>query len=211
MNSPENFLNNLPFPAVGVTGEKAEAELLKRRELRADTTPVIVGDRESVERLIELWDEPFDGKRESELALELSPEKWFARRREDGDEYTLDDSQSEVHESGAAPMTRLAIGYDYRGVARPEVLIATLPTDDAALIPILLRFGAWNACPEAHEHAAPARYWRGKFGAEIATLSSDVIDLVASEPSHSDARSDQASTRRANASRVPWTRSLSVP
>lgn len=138
--------------------------------------------------MIELWGEPFDHDNEIARSAQLSPDQWFADRRQDEDEYLLDESQDEVHPAGTSPMTQLTIGHDHRGRPKPEVFIATVPTTDSSAIPVFMRFGDWNACPPPHVHMAMARYWRDRFGAEIATLSSDVMEFTVSRPPSDDAQ-----------------------
>ncbi|TLD72557.1 DUF4253 domain-containing protein [Phragmitibacter flavus] len=185
---PEDTLADYPFPLTRLSGDHIESDLLRIRSVGASlgTIPVIIGDRESAERLIELWDEPFDHDAELARSSELSPEQWFADRRQEEDEYLLDASQDEIHPDGTAPMTHLTIGSDHRGRPKSEVFIATIPTADSSAVPIFLRFGDWNACPSPHVHTAMARYWRDRFGAEIATLSSDVIEFTVARPPADD-------------------------
>ena len=185
---PEDALANYPFPLTRISGDCIESELQRLRTACAPQgkVPVIIGDRESAERLIEFWDEPFDHDIELARSTQLSPDQWFADRRQDEDEYLLDESQDEVHPAGTSPMTQLTIGHDHRGRPKSEVFIATIPTSDSSAIPVFLRFGDWNACPSPHVHMAMARYWRDRFGAEIATLSSDVVEFTVSRPPSDD-------------------------
>jgi len=187
---PEDTLANYPFPLTKVSGDLIESELHRLRTTCAaeGTFPVIIGDRESAERLIELWEEPFDHDAELARASQLSPEQWFEERRQEEDEYLLDESQDEIHPDGTAPMTQLTIGHDHRGRPKSEVFIATIPTSDSTTVPVFLRFGDWNACPSPHVHMAMARYWRERYGAEIATLSSDVVEFTVSRPPADDAQ-----------------------
>lgn len=187
---PEDALANYPFPLTRISGDHVESELQRLRAACAaqGTVPVIIGDRESAGRLIELWGEPFDHDNEIARSAQLSPDQWFADRRQDEDEYLLDESQDEVHPAGTSPMTQLTIGHDHRGRPKPEVFIATVPTTDSSAIPVFMRFGDWNACPPPHVHMAMARYWRNRFGAEIATLSSDVMEFTVSRPPSDDAQ-----------------------
>jgi hypothetical protein len=184
------MLADFPFPVVSVVGDRVEAELARLRQGCSGTNsvPVVVGDRESAMRLVELFDQPFDQEAEFSAAASLSPEAWFAERRKEGEEYIQDDSQSEIHPRGTTPMTRLTVGHDYRNRPRPEVFIATVPGSDFTAIPIHLRFGGWNACPCPHVHMALARYWGDRYGALIATISSDIVEFTVERPPVADAQ-----------------------
>jgi hypothetical protein len=185
---PEDPLANYPFPLSRFPGDRVEGELLRLRSACAalGTIPVIIGEQECAERLIESWDQPFDHNAELARSIQFSPEAWFAKRREEYHEDLLDEDQEEAPPEGAAPMTQLTIGHDYDGQPRSEVFIATVPTADSTAVPVFLRFGDWNDCPSPHIHTAMARYWKERYGAEIATLSSDVVEFTVARPPSDD-------------------------
>jgi len=58
-----------------------------------------------------------------------------------------------------------------------EVFIALVPTNDWTVIPAILRFGGWNECPSNEWHVAAFRYWQDKFGAELVSMTHDVVEL----------------------------------
>lgn len=166
-----------------------EAELRKARA-QANASPgqpVLVGDHEHASRLLDLWDEPYDYHAEAAKASALVAEEWFEQRRSEDPEIYDPTSHDEIHDAGTAPMTALTVGHDHRGQPLDEVFMALIPTEDAADIPLHLRFGGWNACPFPCEHAAVARYWRSRYGARIAVLTSDVIEFTVERPPSTDA------------------------
>ncbi len=120
-------------------------------------------------------------------AESFSPAEWFAEQREQEEEFVLDDSQMEIHPNGTGAMTHLTIGYDHQNKPHAEIFIATLPTGDSAAIPVHLRLGDWNSCPSPHVHMALARYWWKRFGAQIATVSADVVEYTVERPPADDA------------------------
>ena len=64
-----------------------------------------------------------------------------------------------------------------------RVHIALIPTSDRTEIPAYLHYGGWNACPEPHHHVAAARHWRDTYGAELISMSHDVVEFrVARRP-----------------------------
>lgn len=171
------------FPVTAVRGDEVEAEILRlRQEARPNSTAIIVGDYEHGRRLLDLWEEPFDAATELERTSALDVPGWFAQRQKEDAQYFDHEAQAEIHGSGTAPMTRLTVGYDFKNRPVPEVFIATVPTADSTSLPVHLRFGEWNACPSAHVHVALARYWRERYGAELVTLSSDILEFTVARP-----------------------------
>lgn len=137
-------------------------------------------------RLVEFFDEPFDHEAELSAAASFSSDLWFAEKLKKNVEYPS--YLLEVDPEGMAPMTRLTIGYDHSDQPQPEIFIATLPVGDAAAIPVHLKFGGWNACPPLHVHMALARYWGERFGAQIATVPSDIIEFTVERSPADDAQ-----------------------
>ncbi|MGV3662210.1 MAG: DUF4253 domain-containing protein [Prosthecobacter sp.] len=178
--------------------------------------PVIVGEAKDALRLAEMWRETtlrHEDKRlsgcgadpaaraaadqaweaeQTRLAAALDVAQWFAKQKKEADEFELLDptDQSEIHPAGTTPMTRLTVGHDHKGRPHPEVFLASVPVPagDSTLLPILLRTGDWNACPPAHVHTALARHWRDAYGAEIATVTADIIEYTVARPPQSDAQ-----------------------
>jgi hypothetical protein len=179
-----------PFPLVAARGGDAEAELLRlRRELApSGSCPVIIGEFDSAINLMDLWDEPFDLAAELQKAELLDPGKWFLEQAEQDPELYEDAEDTQIYSSGAAPMMQLSFGMDFKNASRKEVFIATLPTADSTLIPLHLRFGGWNSCPHPHVHVALARHWRECYGAELATMASDVVEFTVTKPPADDAQ-----------------------
>jgi Domain of unknown function (DUF4253) len=78
----------------------------------------------------------------------------------------------------------LSVAFD---VATGEPLrscrIALVPTEDWTTIPAHLNWGGWNACPHPEYQVAALRSWRDRFGAELAGLAFDTMNLkVAHRP-----------------------------
>jgi uncharacterized protein DUF4253 len=60
--------------------------------------------------------------------------------------------------------------------------IALIPTEDWTTIPAHLNWGGWNACPHPEYHVAALRSWRDRFGAELAGLAFDTMNLKVARP-----------------------------
>jgi hypothetical protein len=63
-------------------------------------------------------------------------------------------------------------------VPDPRTVIGIWPTADSTTIPAIIAFGGWNECPQASVHVALHRYWRERYGAELACLSRDIVQLA---------------------------------
>jgi len=57
-----------------------------------------------------------------------------------------------------------------------------VPTPRGWEAPAFLNFGGWNACPQPAEHCAVLAYWKGRYGAEVASMTRDVIELEVARP-----------------------------
>lgn len=174
-------LPNFPFPTVSTPGDRAEQLLLQMREEleQRGHVPVIVGHAENVSRLVNAWNyREFSFDVALSAATNLQAEDWFQARIDEDPEGFDSLLETQVYPKGAAPMIQLQAGFDLSGKPRKEVFIAELPTADYWAIPLHLRFGAWNACPEPFAHALIAKYWQQRYGAKIAALTSDTIEFT---------------------------------
>jgi hypothetical protein len=63
-----------------------------------------------------------------------------------------------------------------------KAAIALVPTPRGWEAPAFLNFGGWNACPQPAEHCAVLAYWNGRFGADVASMTRDVIELEVARP-----------------------------
>jgi hypothetical protein len=171
----------IPFEVLWVPGEKAMSTFqeLKRRK---GVTPVILGGREAFERVEEKYDmdEGADLHAMLEKVASVDAPAWFQRRHDENPEYyevELGDWQ------GAQPNTEIRSHEDV--LTRkpfPEVALALVPTDQSWQVPCYLRAGGWNEVPDAIELAAIFRYWEEKYGAAVASMADDVIEMTVSRP-----------------------------
>jgi len=172
---------DFPFPTVSTSGDRAERLLLQmREELQGrGEVPVIIGDADSALRLVDAWnctEFSFDDALRAVTTMQST--EWFQERINEDPEAFGSLFEAQVYSKGAAPMTHLQVGFDHTGKPRREVFIAQLPTADYWAIPLHLRFGAWNACPEPPEHAIIAKHWEQRYGARIAALTFDTIEFT---------------------------------
>ena len=63
-----------------------------------------------------------------------------------------------------------------------EVTLVLVPTRIGYHVPALLNWGGWNDCPAPEEHVALLKYWNATHGAELVSLSSDVLEMKVARP-----------------------------
>jgi hypothetical protein len=80
------------------------------------------------------------------------------------------------------PGNSFSTPYDFTGEPWPEVFIGLVPTKESWQVPIYLQFGGFNACPHPDVHGAVLRYWQEKYGAEVACVQSDTLELNVARP-----------------------------
>jgi hypothetical protein len=68
----------------------------------------------------------------------------------------------------------------------PEVWIALLPVDASWKAPALLAWGNWNDNPEPAVHTAVLRDWNRRYGADLASMTPDVLELSVARPPSTD-------------------------
>jgi hypothetical protein len=66
--------------------------------------------------------------------------------------------------------------------AFPKAAVALVPTPRAWEVPAFLNFGGWNECPEPAKHCAVLAHWSQRHGADVASMTRDVIELEAARP-----------------------------
>ena len=75
-----------------------------------------------------------------------------------------------------------AVRERFVGGFKPQVVIATLDTNDWTAVPAFLRYGGWNACPHPQVHAAVWRYWQQEYGVELVSARFDTLEFRVARP-----------------------------
>jgi hypothetical protein len=149
--------------------------------------PVLLGDADEFEQFMETYEDnaqPVDGL--IALARGIDAHTWFAGRLEIDPEYEGDDEE-EDEEAGEYPDGAASAGLSsHLNVLTQEphaaVNIVVIPAAEAWMVPCYLGIGGWNECPNAEEHAAIFKYWGEKYGATVACITSDVIEMTVARP-----------------------------
>lgn len=109
-------------------------------------------------------------------ASKIDAARWFRRRfGEFGGDEEFDVS--------AEPMDRFTVpfvGDPDRPV--PGLTMQLVPTRSSFEALAYLPFGGFNDCPENDAHLAIHRHWHGRFGAELVTMSGDVLEFQVARP-----------------------------
>ena len=171
---------NFQYELVKVSGEEAlnTYEALKNS---ADVIPVILGDDDDFAMLTESM--TYVSESTEQLlaqAEDIDALEWFEKRHaQDSDYYDLTHGEWLIH----TPSTKLTSYVNVlTGEPKDEIYIALIPVKQAWQIPVYLKIGGWNDCPSAAEHAAIFKYWQHHYGAKVAAIAGDVIEMEVENP-----------------------------
>lgn len=174
----------LPYETLTVPGAEAVSTCLRlRAEGAGRFTPVILGDPNNLSLLLEGVHANGDSPPSIiDRAAGISMQSFLDQRLAEEEEYYRSVEKGEWPED-ARPAEDLT-GHTDIVKRRPlkSVAICKVPTPRSWEVPAYLSFGAWNECPAPEEHVALLRCWHENYGADIITLSSDVIECTVSRP-----------------------------
>jgi hypothetical protein len=182
-SEPETAGLVVPYPCESVHGSAALARFAELCA-RGEGSVVILGDQDDVERTLECF--ASEERSIEDLLAEaedIDVQAWFADRAEEYAEDECEPEAAEWPEEGVSPLDQLSAHVDVL-TQKPhdKVYIATLPTTQLWQAACYLKIGGWNAMPVASEHAALWRYWGEKYGATVASITSDVVEFTVDRP-----------------------------
>jgi hypothetical protein len=170
-----------------VTGGDA-IRVLNEHRSRYHTTgqyPFLIGDAEDLGRIKEAAE--FNKQEPTAIiraSFEVKTAEWIAGRRKEAEEYELSAEEllgewpGEIAEKGSIALHKDVLS----GKIKPEVYLGLAKIEKPWQLPALLKYGAWNECPEPEVHCAFHRQWQERYGAEITGMSSDVVECAVSKP-----------------------------
>ncbi len=175
------------FTTLKIAGSEALDALNARRDLypTSGEYPFLIGDAEELSRIqeaAEFNDQSVDDIILGSMNVEL--QKWIAGRRAEVDEYgfsaedTLGIWPGEAQEKGEVSLHRDVLSRKIRS----EVFLGLATIREPWQLPAVLKYGAWNDCPEAEVHCAFHRKWQAEYGAQIAGMSGDVVECTVNNP-----------------------------
>lgn len=169
-----------PFEIITVHGRDVAAKLKELRG-RAGITPVLFGDRQEFDRVLEgmsLCTQSSDQIHAAGLSLDLA--QWMKNRvAEQPDYYSVEEAQTRP----AVASEPLVPARDIlTGVHKSEVFIGLLPVAEPWQVPMVLKFGDWNNCPGPEVHLAFFKRWSECYGAVVTAVSSDIVEFQVDRP-----------------------------
>jgi len=175
------------FETEKIAGSDAIAALESRRASYPETGayPFLIGDAGELERINETAE--FNNRSFDDIirgAADVDLDQWIAGRRAEAEEYefspddTLGSWPGDVTEKGSVSLHRDVLS----GTIKSEVFLGTATIKEPWHLPAVLKYGAWNDCPEAEVHCAFHCKWQSEFGAQIASMSGDVVECIVNNP-----------------------------
>lgn len=177
----------MTFTVEKIAGSDAIAALNSRRVsyLEMGEYPFLIGDADELERVKEAAE--FNDQSFEEIirgATDVDLQKWIGERRAEAAEYgfspeaALGTWPGEVTEKGEVSLHRDVLTRKIK----PEVFLGTATIKERWHLPAVLKYGAWNDCPEPEVHCAFHRKWQTEFGAQIAGMSGNVVECIVNNP-----------------------------
>ena len=159
---------------------------LSELQAKGAGTPIILGSEESFQQVVECM-QYNAGSTINELvdaARKIDVFQWLAAREAaDPENYEI---EPDAWPEGVSPNTTLVAHCDLlKRQPYPEVVLTIVPTTEAWTVPCFLRIGGWNEVPNAEEHAALFKYWSEQFGAKVACIANDIIEMTVARPASS--------------------------
>lgn len=166
---------------VATTGSKAlfELERLRAEFPSRGLYPILLGDEEEKERVTEFAGEQ-DPVETIEYSKTIDPIEWLNKKKELEPDFYQDevgDWPSRADQMGI--ITHLDI---LTQKPKGEVFIALLKITNSWEAFAHLNWGGWNDCPEAAVHCAMHRYWQKQYGAEVVSITGDIVQCVVARP-----------------------------
>jgi hypothetical protein len=169
---------------IQVDGRLALEELARlRSEWRATGLyPVILGGGDHAAAPDWEDDEELDPVRTIADSRAIDAPAWFEEqvRRAEPDEFL--EFEGQWPEGPVEPAELTAHTDILRKKPLPEVSIALLRLDAPWEAFAHLGWGAWNECPEPEVHCALHRYWGEQWGAQVVSITHDVVECAVSRP-----------------------------
>ncbi len=171
---------------VTVPGNDAIAELEKLRKdyVHTGLYPVLLGDKEDVRFNSESIRKKRPAHKIISDSLTIDTTQWFRETleglQEDAETDELFEGQWPDEVIGQSGLT---IQNDFlTQKPKPEIIIGLFKIENPWETFAVLNWGGWNSCPHPSEHCAIHSYWYTKYGAEVASITTDVVECIVTKP-----------------------------
>lgn len=178
-------MKSLKTVTVAGTRALAEFERLRAESNLSGLRPYIIGELDSLELLEEDFaeniDADFDAASVLQASAALKMPDWFQQRLAADPECFAAEDGEWLNDS--PPNVGLVTHLDWRTkTTLPEVCIGLVPAEEAWQLFAQLNWGGWNDCPMPHEHCAVHRFWALEYGAEVVSVTSDIVQCTVARP-----------------------------
>jgi hypothetical protein len=166
-----------------VAGRSALEELYRLHDEYASSGlyPVLLGDLEDYKRIQDGLAGSHDVSATLAKSNDIDPNQWLRERSvSDPDLYQI--VEGEWPETTSEEMgigTHLNV---LTGLPKKYVMIALLRVAAPWEVFARLNWGGWNDCPFPAEHCAMQRYWALQYGAEVVSVTGDIVQCVVKTP-----------------------------
>jgi hypothetical protein len=147
--------------------------------------PFLIGDSEELARIEEAANfNKEDPATIIRASLDITTAGWIGKKRKEAEEYefspdeTWGDWPGEISEKGSIGLHKDVL----TGKIKPEVYLGLAEIEKPWHLPAVLKYGAWNDCPEPEVQCAFHREWQERYGAEITGMSGDVVECAVRNP-----------------------------
>lgn len=165
-----------------IPGANALIELERLRGLSSSSGlyPILLGDAEDKSRIFEAMEDGPDPVETLRYSQTIDPVQWLQKQRELEPHFDeMPEGDWPKHAGKMAIITHLDV---LTRKPKREVFIALMKLNAPWEAFAYLRWGNWNACPEPAVHCALHRYWASRYGAEVISITGDIVQCVVARP-----------------------------
>lgn len=184
-NPPSRPTPDFPYPLVAIHGSEAVAAWRRyQTEWRKEgCSAVVLGGDEDLKIRAELFTSDETNIAETiARARSKSAAEFFAERSAEYAEYESDLEIGPWPARPIPPSPLTAHTEISSGRPKPTVYLTKVPTSHAWEVPAYLKSGGWNDCPFPESQLAVLRYWHERYGAEVYSLTGDVLECIVARP-----------------------------
>ena len=175
----------MQFTTLSIPGGDAVRLLNEHRSSYRATGqyPFLIGHAGELERIQEAAEfNEQDPAAIIHASLQANIGEWIAGRREEANEFSaeeiLGEWPGEIPDKGSIGLHKDVLSGEFKA----EVYLGLAKIEQPWHLPAIVKYGGWNACPEAEVHCAFHREWQERYGAEITGMSGDVVECAVRNP-----------------------------
>jgi len=172
---------------IQVSGDDAVETLMVKREAYPATGlyPFIIGDQEQLSLVQENMEaNNSDQAKDLNVATSFDIQEWLTRRKDElgFEEFNASEIEGDWPGEMAGAMELTAHTNIMNGRPLKQVYIGLVEVDEPWQVPVAVQSGGWNDCPYPGVQGGIMRYWQQAYGAEIVSITGDVIECKVARP-----------------------------